>query len=146
MDATTYTGTDEELDALVDGVGDEVDRQWRDNATFVVLDSAPFRAWRDAAVARFLAEAGAVHPKVHTPNRVQQWLGEHGWQAQAPTSHGLTAQWMRDGKRVFVPLRTDTADYARFAGYTISIGAEMAGARFQQALLEISALSDEVAW
>ena len=135
MDATQPTGSDAELDALLT---DAVD------GGFPLALSLRLLEWRDAVVARFLAEAGAVHPKVHTPNRVQQWLGEHGWQAQAPTSHGLTAQWMREGKRVFVPLRTDTADYARFAGYTISIGAEMAGVRFQQALLEISALSDEV--
>jgi len=36
--------------------------------------------WRYATVARVLAEVGAIHPKVHTPTRIVNYLERHGWQ------------------------------------------------------------------
>lgn len=105
-------------------------------------------AWRDAAVARHLAEAGAVHPGVHTPTRFMQWLSEHGWQAAAPSDPDrIAAPWVhRDtGYRIFVSLHPEVADYSRYTTSVLAEAAPFAGFEFEQALLEIALLPDEVA-
>jgi len=78
MTAPQFTGSDEELEELVDDA-------WTSGSPSGVLDLGQIFAWRDAAVARYLAEAGAVHPAVHTPNRVIGWLERYGWKRHAVT-------------------------------------------------------------
>lgn len=132
MAATTYTGSAEELHDILDA--------WDSHERL--------SAWRDAYAARLLAEAGAVHPQVHTPNRVQQWLSQHGWQALAPASPDLlAAEWMdSEARTVFVPLQTDTVDYARYARYALERAAQAADLSLSQVLAEVALLPGEWSW
>ena len=140
--AETYTGTDDDLFPILNNA-------WIDGAELGRLDKAALYAWRDAAVARHLAEAGAVHPKVHTPNRVMQWLGEHGWQAAAPRNHDpLIAEWIHaeSGQSLFVRLDASDVNYAGHTDYVVAEAAGLAGLIVPEALLEIALLPDEWAW
>lgn len=105
--------------------------------------------WQFATVARVLAEAGAVHPAVHTPNRVAQWLAGHGWQPAGPFDpERLAALWVHadSDERLFLSQHPDVADYASFQRYGLAGAARVAGVALPQALLEIALLPDEVTW
>lgn len=124
------------------------------DSTHATCDKADLRAVlaavadRDAAVARHLAEAGAVHPAVHTPNRVMQWLGEHGWQAETPAyKHPWTAGWRHPyGGIVHVVQAPECPDYVGWTGIVVRGGAAEAGLTVQQVLMEIAQMPEEVAW
>lgn len=133
-DARNLTGTDDELDVLMEEAdGPDLDK---------------LQAWRDAAVAQHLAEAGAVHPKVHTPARIMQWLERHGWEPMAPVDpERLTAEWMdSEARSVFVPLHPNTVDYARHARYALERAAQAAGVMLRRVLAEVATLPDEWRW
>lgn len=102
MDAPHYTGSRMELMRLLDSA----DEQLMDDLL----------GWQFAAVARVLAEAGAVHRDVHTPTRVGQWLERHGWKRQS--SNDLVVTWRRreedgGGGWVYQPVNPATVDYAQ---------------------------------
>lgn len=135
-------GSDNELFAILDAAwtsGDELSRPSR----------ADLLAWRDAAVARRLAQGGAVHPEVHTPARVMAWLGAHGWQAAVPTDPSTAiAEWVHadGGESVSICLYADAVNYAGYAVLAIAAAAGTADLTVPEALLEISQMPDEVAW
>jgi hypothetical protein len=140
--APQYTGSDDDLFPILDAA-------WAGGCELGRLDKGALLAWRDAAIARFLAEAGAVHPQVHTPNRVQQWLSEHGWQPAAQASPGqVPAAWIHADSRqaVFVHVDADDVNYAGHTAFVVAEAAAAADLVVPEALLEIALLPDEVAW
>ena len=136
-----YTGSDDDLFPILD-------KAWIDGAELGRLDKDALYAWRDAAVARHLAEAGAVHPSVHTPNRVMRWLADHDWECVHVDDS--VAGWRRHQKRchewfVYVPVDPEAVDYARGAFGAIGKVAWVEHVPLPQLLLEIALLPDEVA-
>ena len=103
--------------------------------------------WQYAAIARFLAEACAVHPAVHTPARVMQWLEQHGWERRDVGD--LAIEWTRDipgwRRRVFVPTDASTGDYSVRVGEVLRDAAS-ASAPLSQVLTEVAAMPDEWSW
>jgi hypothetical protein len=126
--------------------------------------------WQYAAVARFLAEAGAVHPKVHTPTRIINYLERHGWRRiESPKPPpGVLASWpwwsppdpgdMRwahpSGIELDAPLCDDVPRYAEAVLDAVdrivwaATGRPLAPppAAVTEVLLEIAQQPDEVAW
>lgn len=142
MATPQHTGSDNELFAILDAA-------WIDGDELSRLSRADLLAWRDAAVARHLAQAGAVHPEVHTPTRVMRWLGEHGWQTAAPTDPSTAiAEWVHadGGESVSICLYADAVNYTGYAVLAIAAAAGTADLTVPEALLEISQMPDEVAW
>lgn len=141
-DAPKYAGTDDELDALVE-------EAWISGSPSGVLDLSQVFAWRDAAVARFLAEAGAVHPAVHTPARVMQWLEQHGWERYNVSD--IAVAWrhqLSNGSfmNVYMPTNPDAIDYARRVHNVLQDGTLYDGTPLSQVLAEVAVLPDEWAW
>lgn len=126
-------GTDDELP----GILDSWDAQER------------LTAWRDAAVARHLAEAGAVHPAVHTPTRIMQWLEQRNWWREPdPDPNRWAVEWANADaqQHVYVPQHADTADYAMRAYDLLCIAAVAADLTLNQALAEVAAMPEEWSW
>lgn len=159
--APKYAGTDDELDALVE-------EAWISGSPSGVLDLSQVFAWRDAAVARFLAEAGAVHPKVHTPTRIINYLERHGWRRiESPKRPNLAdggvfwsppapnrVRWINPhGIELDAPLCDDLPNYADVIRVVVNrIGWAETGHIVTpddvrtDILLEIAAMPEEVAW
>lgn len=142
MAAMPYTGADDDLAELLDDA-------WTTGAPTGVLDLARIYAWRDAAVARHLAEAGAVHPAVHTPTRIMQWLEQRNWWREPdPDPNRWAVEWANADaqQHVYVPQHADTADYAMRAYDLLCIAAVAADLTLNQALAEVAAMPEEWSW
>jgi hypothetical protein len=168
MSDLTPTGSDEEIRDLVDALADRVDEQWRRGDNPEVLDVSEFLAWRDAAVARFLADSGAVHPAVHTPTRIMNYLEQHGWQRiESPKRPKLAnggvfwsppapnrMRWINPhGIELDAPICDDLPNYADVVRVVVNrIGWAEKGHLVTpddvrtDILSEIAQQSDEVAW
>lgn len=119
--------------------------------------------------ARFLAEAGAVHPKVHTPTRIINYLERHGWRRiESPKPQpGVLAAWPwwsppdpdrirwihPSGIELDAPLVDDLPRYADVVRVVVNriawavTGEILASdAVRSEVLLEVAQQPDEVAW
>lgn len=141
MAATTYTGADGELAELLGDV-------WTSGAPSGVLDLDRIYAWRDAAVARHLAEAGAVHPAVHTPTRVMKFLERHEWKRCSVGDVAIGwehAGRKGKGRRIFVPTVVGS-DYRHRALEVLRDAAFCADLELSQVLAEVAAMPEEWVW
>jgi hypothetical protein len=127
--------------------------------------------WQYAAVARALAEAGAVHPQVHTSARIANYLERHGWQRiespQPPPGVLATWPWWSppdpdhirwihpSGIELDAPLSGDEPGYAESVRVAVNRVAWAASGKplpshgaalVPGVLLEIAQQPDEVAW
>lgn len=122
----------------------------RDAVDAYLEDLADARAETNAAVARHLAEAGAVHPAVHTSTRVQNWLERHGWQMYVATD--IATLWAHPnwpgprGWSALLPLHEDGVDYTRQVTALVQHVAMVGEVEPEQILLEIAQMPGEVAW
>lgn len=155
MEAVELAGSRMELARLLDS----------DDETLVddLLD------WQYAAVARVLAEAGAVHPKVHTSARIVNYLEQHGWRRiESPSprpGHLATWPWWSPpgpneirwvhpgGVELDAPLCDDLPNYAEVVRVVVNrIAWAVTGvicapaSAVSEVLLEIAQQPDEVAW
>jgi hypothetical protein len=179
----TPTGSDEQLHEIV---RDEYacTRDWSawGYGTMTEADFTPMGeteivgdllAWRDAAVARALAEAGAVHPKVHTSTRIMNYLERHGWQRVESPQRPVHASvfwsppgpdekwWVHPcGIGLTAPLSDDVPNYADIVRVLVNriawanarsvdphaLPSQVPSAAGPEIMLEISQQPDEVAW
>src|ERR1051326_3260632 len=125
--------------------------------------------WSYDTVARLLAEARAIHPKVHTSTRIANYLEQHGWQrVESPQPQpGRRAHWPwwsppdpdhirwihPSGIEVDAPLSDDAPGYAESVRVVVNrivwaaTGTISAAASaVSEVLLEIAQQPDEVAW
>lgn len=143
MDIPQCMGSDSELAEILDDA-------WTSGAPTGVLDMTQIYAWRDAAVSRHLSEAGAVHPAVHTPTRVMQWLErDEDWERNGVSD--VAACWERvhgkgAGRLVYVPMNADTADYRSRVLEVLRDAAFCADVELSQVLAEVAAMPEELAW
>jgi hypothetical protein len=90
-------------------------------------------------VAEFLAEAGAVHPKVHTSESIGRWLEDHGWTLKG--SSEAAQEWFNESvcDRVFlyheIPLSWVSVLHAAAAYTEISM---------EKILMEVAMMKEEV--
>lgn len=134
MGAPGYAGADSELPDIIES--------W--NAT------DRLSAWRDAAVAKHLAEAGAVHPAVHTPTRIVNYLERHGWERYSVSDTAIL--WFHPdiptsrGWSLLMPDNVEASDYAVRVMELVR-GVWKTSQDLESAiLLEIASMPDEVAW
>jgi hypothetical protein len=125
--------------------------------------------WSYDTVARLLAEARAIHPKVHTSTRIANYLEQHGWQrVESPQPQpGRLAHWPwwsppdpdhirwihPSGIELDAPLSDDAPGYAESVRVVVNrivwaaTGTISAAASaVSEVLLEIAQQPDEVAW
>ena len=149
--ADSYTGSRMELVRLLDS---DDERLMED-----LLD------WQFVAVARILAEAGAVHPAVHTPTRIVNYLERHGWErVESPTKPQGEIFWSAPGPNLMrwvsrrgieldAPLCDDLTNYSDVVRVVVNRIAWVESGRIAAPaaaraaiLLEIAGMPAEVAW
>jgi anti-anti-sigma factor len=147
----TYTGNRAELARLLDSDNEHL------------MDGLV--GWQFAAVARALAEAGAVHPGVHTPTRIVNYLERHGWErVDSPAKPAGEVFWSPPSPNELrwvhptaieldAPLCDDLPDYADIVRVVVNriAWAERGDIRATDEartaiLLEVAQMPDEVAW
>lgn len=143
MGAQHYTGSDEELQVILDGAPGPA-------GLFPHALGVRLADWRDAAVARRLSEAGAVHPAVHTPTRVMNYLERHDWVRFNVSDVAIL--WFHPdvptacGWSLCMPMTTEAADYSYRVLEIVRELWRTSQSLESEILLEIASMPDEVAW